>query len=114
MSKEETANTKIEDKINDMLENTLEAPKYAYNTSGADYGRFVHSKIYELTRRPWYCIGRDETDKEGEKYVDEYIDLMVSYYNDNFRHLLLRLCFPVIFYKNERGLKILEQKYADN
>ena len=97
----------------DMLNNVFEVADNAYKTSAADYHRFVHSKIYELTRRSYYTISREETHREGKKYVDEYIDSNISYYEDDFKHLLLRISYPVIFYNNERGFKILNEKYTD-
>lgn len=114
MSQEESiSSNEIRDGVMDMLNNVFEVADSAFNTSAADYHRFVHSKIYELTGRPYYVISREETHREGKKYVDEYINLMNSYYGDNFKFFLLHLSYPVMFYNNERGFKILNEKYTD-
>lgn len=114
MSQEESINSKkIRDEVMDMLNNEFEDADNVINSSAADYHRFVHSKIYKLTGRPWYTINREETHIEGKKYVDEYIDFIISNYGNNFRDVLLRISYPVIFYNSERGFKILKEKYTD-
>lgn len=114
MSQEESINSKkIRDGVMDMLNNEFEVADDAFNTSGADYHRYVHSKIYELTRRPWYTINREETHIEGKKYVDEYIDFIISNYGNNFKYVLLSISYPVMFYNSERGFKLLKEKYTD-
>ena len=89
MSQEKSINSnKIADRVMDMLNNVFEVANDAYNSSCADYHRYVHSKMYELTRRPYYTINKEETHVEGKKYVDEYVDLMMSQYGNDFRGLL--------------------------
>lgn len=101
-------------RIDEMLDATMRDPKSASTSSYCDYLRFIHSEKWEETGAPWYSHNdRRLIDEEGPKYVDKYVDRMLEYYPSDLRMLLLKLSYPVVAFENNRGFKILVEKFQE-